>query len=373
MASLKEIPGIGKASLALLEAAGYGDPAVLATAVESEVATALAAANKKLRLAKRPPSKVNIQKWIAAARALAPVEPELETSPAEISEPESETPPASNSDSLPQSQVLVNYEEREEVLELLAEAPFAVPLPSRVLVSNRLGVSDIPPAPLLNAYPGDLDLRVERKVAASPVQTAPKSFYPNAGGRSSLSGPKLDLDISRLRPLKEMEGATPRMPATTGNGNDRVSLLRAPLEETNRGKDPNSRRFIRGVLHSHPLAIWWGAVITLTLVVITPLAIVSSALLLLSREMPEKFSWSPPWLLALPAAFPLVGIAWLLWGISAKCRICGIKLFVHRHHRKNAKAHHLPLLGYVIPLCLHILFFRWFRCTHCGTPVRLKS
>jgi hypothetical protein len=27
----------------------------------------------------------------------------------------------------------------------------------------------------------------------------------------------------------------------------------------------------------------------------------------------------------------------------------------------------------VVPLCLHLLLFSWFRCSSCGTPVRLKK
>ena len=75
----------------------------------------------------------------------------------------------------------------------------------------------------------------------------------------------------------------------------------------------------------------------------------------------------------MPVLLPLFGIAWMLWGLNGACRICGQKLFVHRSHLKNSKAHHIRFLGYVLPLCCQILVFRWFRCTHCGTPVRLKE
>jgi hypothetical protein len=40
---------------------------------------------------------------------------------------------------------------------------------------------------------------------------------------------------------------------------------------------------------------------------------------------------------------------------------------------KNRKAHHIPVLGYVFAVAVHIVLFRWFRCTYCGTPVRLKE
>lgn len=237
----------------------------------------------------------------------------------------------------------------------------AIPLPARVLVGNRIRVAEIPPA-----FPLHKD-QSHPHLQANPEISGPDDLQP------AKKPSRRKIDISRLRPLDDLTVASIRMPASASSpAADRVMRLRAPLPETNAGKNPNSRRYIRGVLHTHPRSIHCAAWITLLLVMITPLAILSSALLLLSRELPEKFSWSPQWLLIFPIAFPVLGIAWLLWGHSGKCRICGIKLFVHRTHLKNSKAHHLPLLGYVVPLCVHILLFRWFRCTHCGTPVRLK-
>ena len=40
---------------------------------------------------------------------------------------------------------------------------------------------------------------------------------------------------------------------------------------------------------------------------------------------------------------------------------------------KHIKAHRFPGMGYVVPLCFHMLTFGWFRCSSCGTPVRLKK
>ena len=154
---------------------------------------------------------------------------------------------------------------------------------------------------------------------------------------------------------------------------DRVALIRTPRVATNKGRDPRSRWYIRGVLHSHPRSIYLGAVATLLVIIMIPLAMVASALLLASVELPERFGWVPEWLLAVPVALPLFGIAYLIFGLGGSCRICGQKLFTHRSHLKNSKAHHVRGLGYILPLCAQILLFRWFRCTHCGTPVRLKE
>ncbi len=143
--------------------------------------------------------------------------------------------------------------------------------------------------------------------------------------------------------------------------------------ETNRGRSAGSRRYIRGVLHARPWSIIVGAIVTLSLFLIMPPAVLSSVLLLLSRERPQDFGWVPGWLIVFPLVLPLLGACYLIWGLRGSCNICGLKLFRHGRHRKNSKAHHVPGLGYVFPLCIHILLFRWFRCSHCGTPMRLKE
>ena len=143
--------------------------------------------------------------------------------------------------------------------------------------------------------------------------------------------------------------------------------------ETNKGRSPRSRTYIRGVLHSHPVGLSIGAVLTLALGIMLPLAIASAGLLLLSGEWPERFGWVPKWLLAFPLSLPLFGIAYVIFAMRGSCRICGQKLFVPRLCLKNSKAHHVRGLGYIVPVSLHMLLFRWFRCTYCGTPVRLKK
>ncbi len=152
-----------------------------------------------------------------------------------------------------------------------------------------------------------------------------------------------------------------------------MALIRAPREKTNRGKDPNSRSYVRGVLHTHPWSLRVGAVFSLLLLINLPLAIISAFLLLVSREYPDTFSGVPEWILAFPIALPIIGLGYLFWGFSGKCRICTQKLFVHKAALKHVKSHRLPGMGYVVPLCIHLLLFNWFRCSSCGTPVRLKK
>jgi hypothetical protein len=352
MSQLASIPGIGKASLELLEAAGFLDADAIARAGADELAAELKRANSMLKITKHTPGRGTVEKWIHAARELAgtPVyEPEI------------------------QARMPVDYEQTEHGAAMLAIAPFAIPLPARILVANRLGVADVPPAILFNRYSGDLNVRSGRKLPENRNDrpTAVANHYIKI---SESSGQRMEIDPTRLRSTQDMGEPLARMPAVkVSPANDRVALLRAPRSETNKGRNPQSRWYIRGVLHSHPRSIMMGALVTLLLLLFVPAAIISALLLLLSGEMPGHFSWVPGWLIVFPVVLPVFGIFYLIWGIGGSCRICGQNLFRHRSHLKNNRAHRVPGLGYIIPLCFHILLFRWFRCTHCGTPVRLKE
>ena len=371
MTDLSTIPGISKASSELLEAAGFFDVQSLAKAGVEDLVEELERANGILRLAKRTPSSKEVKRWIATARKNVGFKDE----------------PVVAVPVMP-----VNYEATEQVKGLLAIAPLAIPLPARQLVENQLAVSDIPPAILLNRYSGDLEIRVSdrettptaaplRAPQRPPLRSAPR---PSSSGYVQLAEPggsqRLEFDTSRIRSIADLEKVVPRIAGSKPPSNpdapqehDRVALIRAPLESTNRGRDPRSRSYVRGVLHTHPIGMILGAMVTLTLAVLLPLAAVASTLLLLSVLFPENFPWVSHWFLVFPCALPVLGIFYLIYGVGGRCRICTQRVFMPRACRKNSKAHHLPGLGHIIPLCLHILLFHWFRCTYCGTPVRLKK
>lgn len=350
MAQFLKIPGIGKTSLELLEAAGFQEIQALAKAGVDDLVRELERANSILKIAERPPTRDEIETWVSSARELTGIQ--------DTAEPEPSLMP-------------VNYEDTPQVVSMLSVAPFAIPLPARILMEHQLGVADIPAGILLNRYSGDLDVRVEARLPkGKPVRPAAAS-----GNYVHIADPaKAEIDTSRFRSTQDMGSSRARIPAAKSTPtDDRVDLLRAPRATTNAGRDPRSRWYIRGVLHSHPVSIYVGALVTVFLMQMIPISIVSASLLLLSSEIPEKFAWVPKWLIVFPLAMPLFGIAYLIWGLGGSCRICGQKLFTHRSHLKNSKAHHVRGLGYIVPLCFQILIFRWFRCTHCGTPVRLKK
>jgi hypothetical protein len=348
MTNLEKIPGIEKAGLELLEAAGFYHVEALAKAGVDELVKELERANRILKISEHPPAREHIENWIHTARDLSGIV---------LAEEISVIMP-------------VNYELVPKVATMLASAPFAIPLPASVLVKQQIAVGKIPPAILLNRYSGDLEVKVEER-AISQKHPRPPSQAGNVKLAETTN--RLEIDTSRIKPIDSLAGPAPKNPrGQDAVQDDRVALIRGPRAETNLGQNPNSRRFIRGVLHSHPVALTIGAIVTLLLFAILPLAIISSVLLLLSDALPT-FRWVPIWLLAFPLSLPILGLAYAIWGLSGSCRICGQKQFAPKVCLKNSKAHHITGLGHTIPTCLHIIVFRWFRCIYCATPLRLKE
>lgn len=389
MSDFSGIPDIQASSVELLEVAGFLDIESLAQAQPDELSREFMRANRILKIAKITPTEERITQWVLQARKLTGADEPPEVSPAylEADESAAEAPFSAHGPHAAVKEparigVPMDHERNPQVALLLAKSPCAIPLPSRYLVENKLAVSDIPPAILLNRYAGDLDVRVEDRTTDSLPERQARPFAASYVQMADSAPTRLEkIDTSRIKTTEDFVANSRRAPSSAAPApapgapgqEDRVALIRAPRESTNRGINPESRRYIRGVLHSHPHSLAFGALVTLILMIVLPVAILSGVLLLLSDQVPDKFGWVPPWLLAFPLSMPLLGIAYLIWGLGGSCRICGQRLFMPRACLKNNKAHHVPGLGYIVPVCFHMLLFRWFRCTFCGTPVRLKK
>lgn len=260
----------------------------------------------------------------------------------------------------------------------MAGAPFALPLPDQLLMEKQLVVTEIPPLILISeaaaAADADADAKTEEGLFSSPQpRRALASQYVHLA-ENGKSAQRSEIDTSKIRSTDKVE--KPRR--KSGNAKSlapdaRVALICGPREATNQGRDPESRWYIRGVLHSHPITVFCGAWATLLVMIALPISLVAGALLLLSTELPDYFVWVPGWLLAVPIALPPLGLLYLIFGFNGNCRVCGQKLFVHRSHIKHPKAHRVRGLGYIFPLCIQVIIFSWFRCTHCGTSIRLKE
>jgi len=245
-----------------------------------------------------------------------------------------------------QEQGAVDFEQSDEVQHMLKSAPYALPLHVDLLKEHRVGVSEIPQGHLLNHYVGDLEVRVSRG-APLPQTRGLEAFQRSPGADAAIS----EWSAKRNEPL----------------------LIHTPLPHTNRGRNPNSRWYIRGILHPHPVRLFLGAFATCIIVWLIPASLAAVALLVMSLEMPDTYDWVSPQLLWVPGAMILISLIYLTSGLRSVCRVCNQKHFMYRSQTKNVRAHHFPGLGYVLPLCMHLMVFRWFRCAHCGTSIRLKK
>jgi hypothetical protein len=387
MAKLIDIEGIGPDDAELLEATGWTDAQALANADPARLTREIADANAMLKILPRTPEQRRVERWIAAAgRALGPAarkksraksirEPapadlaaeapaprrKRKTSAAAVSGPPIEPsvqdelplapPPLSaadpGEDELAAIAGPVNFEADPDVAEMLAAAPVALPIPARLLAERGIAPAEIAVAPLLNRALGDLEVRVSvDKPARRDLPDAPAGSRRATSVQVSDAGFSLGrrgFDPARIRTIEEAQGDAPPVRASSskaGMEDDRIALLRSPLEKTNRGRKPSSRFFIRGVLHDRPLRIWFGGLFALLLQLGVPLAIIAAPLLILSDQQPEVFSWVPKWIIAFPLVVPVAGLLYALVSTGAKCRVCAQRIYVPKHCLKNRKAHH---------------------------------
>ncbi len=351
MLKINEILGINSNDADLLDMAGIRDAKHLAEQDLEKLLEKIIRANVILQFPSGVPDAKKVEGWIRSAN-------------------ESFSPNKSDFKSASFT-TAVNYEGSEQVAVMLANAPCAIPLPGKYLANKKIRVSDIPAGLLLNRYSGDLDVRIGNP--ESPQADVPQRRQVSTAQIRQMSQSK-NFDSSNLKTIDPNAAPVQRAAKSKqGHEEDRVALIRAPRESTNRGKNPRSRNYIRGVLHTHPWHLRIGAFFTLILIPLLPTAIIASFLLLLFSISEETFPWIPKWIISFPIALPVIGFGYLIWGLSGKCRVCSQRLFAHKQAIKHAKAHRLLCMGYVVPLSIHLLLFSWFRCSSCGTPVRLKK
>lgn len=397
MRTLESIPDIKPGELELLEAVGYSRTKDLGSLVPAELKRELDQANRMLSLLPEPPALETVEHWIRVCRDPGVVpevgfgydEPEAGTHAVnEVSSEPAESETEQSVEPIHDAEVtkvgdesderIVDFESDPEVVEMLLKAPLAIPLDPHILAEQGISPSDIAVAPVLSEVRGDLDVRV----TAAGEEKAPlglrremrrKRGGSNVSRRGRQTDAKRGVDDTRVRHLDdERENPTPVEPQEQ-IVDERLRRLRTAKESTNRGRNPESRWFIRGVLHDRPVLVGFGALFAVLVGLLMPLAVVASLLLVLSRSLEYSFSWVSGWWLAFPIALMAAGIGYMLVSLRVKCRVCGQKVLAPKHCLKHRNAHHVPGLGHIIPLAAHVLSFRWFRCTFCGTSIRTKE
>lgn len=371
MSELQNVPGIGKQSAKLLQAADVTSVTQLAACSLDELVERLRQTNEEIALLKHAPTLRQIRTWIEAAGQIEPVVAEADDPKEKQGAKEEPT--------------YTDYSEDADVQAMILAAPAAIPVSGQMMKEAGISPSKVLEPILLTAVADDVDMRVAKPKKRRSISktTAERKHHPIAnvlGSREALgpSGEAAAIDISRVKPLEDFMTETARNRVETHELSEeererqrRHKLLTATRPETNRGVSKDSRRYVKGVLHPLPFRMWIGSLVVISFLILAPLAVLATGTMLILGAF-DIAHFSKWWLLLL-AVVPIFGIVYLVVANGCRCRICGQKQFLPKNCLKHRNAHHVPLIGYILPTAFHILSFKWFRCIFCGTPVRIKE
>jgi hypothetical protein len=394
--ALTDISGLDGDSAELLEAVGFVDARDVARARPDDLHAEMKKANDLLELLAETPDRKDVGRWVENARKLTGEDgPPPQSEPAPGMETlvaagtQSDPPPPESGAGTPEpaspdvgeteaaaeeaaaekpEERMVNFEADPVVAEMLVNAPFAIPVPAAMMAGQKIPVAEVLPGVSLTCARGDIEIRVD-------TRTRQFSEPSPAENQKAIAEDLVDrgIDVSRIKSIDDVRQHREEKRRELRKNTTVIDELRTPSEKVNRGVDPNSRRFVRGLLHPHRIRLRFAALITLACQVLVILAILASILMLFSTLDPTIFPWVGPWLLVFPVALPVFAILYLLVAAGMKCRVCTQRIFVPRHCLRHVKAHHITPFGYIFALCLHLLLFSWFRCEYCGTAARVKK
>lgn len=361
MPQLQSIASFPADVIDLLEAVGYMDARELCAANPSELMAELVKANELLGFMSEPPTANHLADWKIWAREALGSGYALNDSDAAVEKGEEVSSSTNNitaaRSSLAGASGLVDFEEDPGVQAMLDMSLEADPIPADLIKQNNLAVSDIAEGVLLSECEGDVEMHVmttQQRVTHQRQQAARK--------RSSLM-------VSRIRNFGDHDSDDHHVkPLDKGRQRDVVSLS----EGLNAGLTPDSRRFVRGVLHPDPWRVRVSAFFAVLMQCWLVVTIITVPLLIIYDQLynvPEVM-W---WIIGVVSCMAVSALCYLIWGLAARCRVCGQRQFAPKKCLKNRKAHHIPWIGYILPTALHAIFYKWFYCTYCGTAVRLKK
>ncbi len=344
---LSEIEGIGEADLELLSAIGVEDVEELSEVNVGELVTEMAKANALLKLREEAPDRGVVQGWKNGALKLlgkgAGYDP---------------------FENVEQDEDLEGVQE-----EALSESiPMATPVDKGFIVKNRIQVGEVP---VMDRFE-EVVKREEVVVLEEASEVIPEPEIPSAGRDGSGRGAR-DQEI-RIRRSGETKLPQEYQSLSSLSGEAKevkplerkasFDIRKSASPGLNSGKNENQRSYIRGVLHPTPARVKLGAFVSAIMLLMIPISFAAIGLFLWMEEI---------WLLYIPPAALVFSFFYLTISRPVKCRICGQGVFVPKSCRRHVKAHHIPLLGYILPTSLQILLFHWFRCIYCGTSIRLKE
>lgn len=351
MSDLTKIAGLDDKARGFLEITGYNHIEALARTSPEILLEEFRAANEALELGETIPSPSQVERWISQAQAL------VEEEAANISLEEGPKHVPANP---------LEHNSRKSLA--LQRVPTAIPLPVKIFSAGNLAVESISPAILFD------ESMLEKEDEDSPLLSSRVSVLPLNTQTYQWTPPEKEVRIAKEKTAEAGGESIEPIPFSTGENIPKQKLsLRSAKGMEQKKFSRRSRRFVRGVLHTNPYGITFAALWTLITIGTFPISVGFGLFFLLSKMKPLLFWWVPEWFLYMTLLLPVAGIIYLVFALSGRCKICSQRLFYTKSCERNIKAPHIAGLGYIIPLCLHILLFRWFRCTYCGTPVRLKE
>ncbi len=322
MTPLTSIDGLSPEAAGLLNAAGIHTPLQLSIADASRLHSQLELIAWRRGRGGNVPGKDELENWITTARGIAgPDDAE-----------------ALSMDDIPEAVAEAPYQQPETWTPPAAAAP----VPSGVITPRGLPEHTNRPAP----------------VAAAPDNSWRK------------------IDPSRFATIEEYnEGRIAVKPLSRESldappeEEDPEAVSRRPQRIRSKGEDL-SRRVRRGVVHPRPVHTWIGALVSLIARIAFVVGIAGFIYLITQVERPADYQTE---VIAGATVLLVLGCMQLHFAGRSRCRICSCNLYYSKNCLKNRKAHHIPGIGYVASLALHLLIFGWFRCMYCGTAIRLRA
>jgi len=360
MPKFDDITGIPSKAVELLEAVGYLEVSDLRGAEIRDLVDELAKANKILELMPNDPTPASIEKWQKLAAeydAALAAEATEEKLAGKRSSHQSASPKVLNRKLRVPKPELVNFEEDEDMMEMLSLSPVAEPLDPLMASEQGLSINDVSDGVLLDQCESDVKINI-----MTTIGKADSMFRKDEVVR-------VGLNSSRVRNFDDLDSSVQYV----------QPLDRAPIkdalassEDLNQGVDSRSRKFIKGVFCPQTKTMRLAAFTAILFVAILAVNMFSLIGLFIYRaglNAPTVMVWVIGLLFLLLTSAG----AYIHFGTRARCVVCRQPPLLPKKCTKHKKAHHVKGIGYILPTALQLLVYKWFYCTYCGTALRLKK
>ncbi|MFC5049605.1 hypothetical protein ACFPK9_03095 [Rubritalea spongiae] len=326
-----DINGITTSQIELLEAAGYLDVSAFQSVSAEEMHHELKRANGMLAIVERVPELEVIESWRRQVVG-----------------------GGDESVKAKQVEAVTSSEEREGISRDVegTELPVAQPLSRKFIARHQIAVEQLPR--LVDTRPAsDLKNKAELPNHTPPLVERTSNFQ------------KEEIEKEKLRSIDEARREKISVSALPKK-NGEIDRTKVVKPETNEGVNPNSRNYVRGVLHNDQIGTSFGAYAFVSTILLVILSLAPIVYIVLN---PQSYMFG----LLTPALWIVAISLYLSSARKTTCPVCRQRQFVPKSCLKHNKAHHIRGLGHMLPTAIHLICFRWFRCVFCGTSIRVKE